>query len=200
MVKIRLRRVGAKKQASYRVVVTDSRAARDSRFIEVIGHYNPRTDPPTVSIKEDRALYWLDVGAQPTESVDRFFDKMGLPEKLKQQRTGGTKPGGKKAGAPAAAVVEMPAEAVDVPPPEAIAEPVAETVAAPPAEAVAEPVAEAVTAVAEAAEAPVKKTRTRRTAAEKAAEAAAKLAEEPVAEAAEAGAETLAEAAEEAGA
>jgi small subunit ribosomal protein S16 len=90
MVKIRLRRVGAKKQPSYRVVVTDSRAARDSRFIEIIGHYNPRTDPPTVVIKEERALYWLSVGAQPTDPVRRFFDTLGLPAKLKAQRSGAT--------------------------------------------------------------------------------------------------------------
>ena len=77
MVKIRLRRVGAKKQPSYRVVVTDSRAPRDGRFIETIGHYNPRTDPPTVVIKEDRALYWLSVGAQPSDAVARFLEKLG---------------------------------------------------------------------------------------------------------------------------
>ena len=57
MVKLRLRRVGAKKQASYRIVATDSRAPRDGRFIEVIGFYNPRTEPETVQIKEDRALH-----------------------------------------------------------------------------------------------------------------------------------------------
>ncbi len=72
MVKIRLRRVGAKKQPSYRIVVADSRSPRDGRFIENIGHYNPRTDPPTVVIKEDRALYWLSIGAQPTEAVERL--------------------------------------------------------------------------------------------------------------------------------
>ena len=84
MVKIRLRRVGAKKQPSYRVIVADSRVKRDGRFLEIIGHYNPRTDPPTVVIKEDRALYWLSVGAQPTDAVASFFVKMSLPDKLKQ--------------------------------------------------------------------------------------------------------------------
>jgi small subunit ribosomal protein S16 len=87
MVKIRLRRVGAKKQPSYRVVVTDSRAPRDGRFIEAIGFYNPRTEPETVQIKEDRALHWLSVGAQPTESVARLLDKQGTMarfERLKQ--------------------------------------------------------------------------------------------------------------------
>jgi small subunit ribosomal protein S16 len=87
MVKIRLRRVGAKKQASYRVVVADSRAPRDGRFIERIGIYNPRTDPETVRIKEDRALHWLSVGAQPTDAVARLLKNQGTLarfERLKQ--------------------------------------------------------------------------------------------------------------------
>ncbi len=87
MVKIRLRRVGAKKQPSFRIVVTDSRSPRDGRFIEVIGFYNPRTEPETVTIQEDRALYWLDVGAQPTRAVQRLLVKQGTWgrfERLKQ--------------------------------------------------------------------------------------------------------------------
>jgi len=87
MVKIRLRRVGAKKQPSYRIVVTDSRAPRDGRFIENIGSYNPRTEPETVKIEEERALYWLNVGAQPTEAVARLLRKQGTMarfERLKQ--------------------------------------------------------------------------------------------------------------------
>jgi small subunit ribosomal protein S16 len=88
MVKIRLRRVGKKKQPSYRVVVADSRSPRDGRFIETIGHYNPRTDPPTIEIKEERALHWLSHGAQPTEAVERMLKNMGTFEKLKQVRQG----------------------------------------------------------------------------------------------------------------
>ncbi len=88
MVKIRLRRVGAKKQASYRVVVADARAPRDGRFIEVIGFYNPRTEPETVKIKEDRALYWLDVGAQPTESVAQLLKKQGTLARFERLRQG----------------------------------------------------------------------------------------------------------------
>lgn len=88
MVKIRLRRVGKKKQASFRVVVADARSPRDGRFIEAIGHYNPRTDPPTVVIKEDRALYWLSNGAQPTSAVERMLRNMGTFEKLKQVHQG----------------------------------------------------------------------------------------------------------------
>ena len=70
MVKIRLRRTGAKKQPSYRVVVADSRSPRDGRFIEIIGHYNPRTEPATINIQEDRALYGLSVGAQMSDPVE----------------------------------------------------------------------------------------------------------------------------------
>ena len=69
MVRIRLRRVGRKKQASYRIVAADARSPRDGRFIEILGHYNPRTNPATVVIKEDRVMDWLKKGAQPTDSV-----------------------------------------------------------------------------------------------------------------------------------
>ena len=88
MVKIRLRRVGAKKQPSYRIVVADSRAPRDGRFIEVIGFYNPRTEPETVQIQEDRALHWLSVGAQPTEAVNRLLEKQGTLDRLARLRAG----------------------------------------------------------------------------------------------------------------
>jgi small subunit ribosomal protein S16 len=77
MVKIRLRRTGAKKQPSYRVVIADSRAPRNGRFIEIIGVYNPRTTPETVTINEERALHWLTVGAQPTEAVIRLLRNKG---------------------------------------------------------------------------------------------------------------------------
>ncbi len=88
MLKIRLRRVGAKKQPSYRIVVAESTAPRDGKFVEIIGHYNPRTEPETVVIKEDRALYWLSVGAQPTDAVNRFFKKRGTWERLARLRAG----------------------------------------------------------------------------------------------------------------
>ena len=80
MVKIRLRRVGAKKQPSYRLVVADSRAPRDGAFIEILGHYNPLTDPETVVIDEEKALGWLEQGAQPTvadEDKGRVIGKQG---------------------------------------------------------------------------------------------------------------------------
>jgi small subunit ribosomal protein S16 len=88
MVKIRLRRVGAKKQPHYRVVVTDSHSPRDGRFIETIGNYNPRTDPPTVEIDAERALYWLSVGAQPSAAVQRMLDKMGIMSQVSAVRQG----------------------------------------------------------------------------------------------------------------
>jgi small subunit ribosomal protein S16 len=89
MVKIRLRRTGAKKQPSYRVVVADARSPRDGRFIEIIGHYNPRTEPATVDIQEERALYWLSVGAQPTETVQYLLKNLGTLERFASLKQGG---------------------------------------------------------------------------------------------------------------
>jgi small subunit ribosomal protein S16 len=81
MVRIRLRRTGKKNQASFRVVVADSESPRDGRFIENIGFYNPRTDPPIIEIEADRARYWLSQGAQPSEPAARLLRKVGvLPE------------------------------------------------------------------------------------------------------------------------
>jgi small subunit ribosomal protein S16 len=77
-VRIRLTRVGAKKQPTYRVVVADSRSARDSRSIETIGHYNPRSEPVEVNIDEDRARQWLSKGAQPSDTVARLFRNAGI--------------------------------------------------------------------------------------------------------------------------
>lgn len=88
MVKIRLRRVGAKKQASFRVVVADSRAPRDGRFIEQIGFYNPRTEPETLRIDEARALHWLNVGAQPTDSAARLLSTAGTLDRFERLKQG----------------------------------------------------------------------------------------------------------------
>jgi small subunit ribosomal protein S16 len=77
-VRIRLTRVGATKQPAYRVVVSDSRNARDGRSIETIGHYNPRTDPVQVSIDEDRARKWLAQGAKPSNTVARLLRQAGV--------------------------------------------------------------------------------------------------------------------------
>ncbi|MGE0495721.1 MAG: 30S ribosomal protein S16 [Vulcanimicrobiota bacterium] len=81
MVKLRLTRVGKKKQPSYRLVAANSRSPRDGRFIEILGHYNPLTDPPTVVFKEERILDWLAKGAQPTEAMKRLLVNGGIWQK-----------------------------------------------------------------------------------------------------------------------
>lgn len=78
MVKIRLKRMGANKKPFYRVVVADSRAPRDGKFIEEIGYYNPMTDPADVKIDEEKAQKWLGTGAQPTDTVKKLFQKSGI--------------------------------------------------------------------------------------------------------------------------
>jgi small subunit ribosomal protein S16 len=78
VVKIRLRRMGAKKRPSYRIVVAESTAPRDGKFIEIIGTYDPLTDPATVRLNEERARHWLSVGAQPTETVRNLLRRAEL--------------------------------------------------------------------------------------------------------------------------
>lgn len=88
MVRIRLRRIGAKRQPSYRLVVADVEAPRNGRFIENIGFYNPRTVPDTLDINEERALYWLKVGAQPSESVLRLLTRQGTMQRFSRLKAG----------------------------------------------------------------------------------------------------------------
>lgn len=88
MVRIRLRRMGLKSQPSYRIVVTDQRSPRDGAFIEIIGHYNPRTQPSTEVIDEGRALHWLSVGAQPSEAVQRILNHMGTAARYERMKKG----------------------------------------------------------------------------------------------------------------
>ena len=76
--RIRLRRTGAKKRPSYRVVVAESQAPRDGSFVEIIGHYDPLTDPATVKIDADRAKHWLGHGAQPSDRVAKLLQKVGV--------------------------------------------------------------------------------------------------------------------------
>lgn len=90
MVRIRLRRVGSKKQPTYRIVVTDGGSPRDGRFIEKIGFYNPRTQPATVLLDEPRALYWLSVGAQPSDAVRHMMDQTGTYARFDRLRKGET--------------------------------------------------------------------------------------------------------------
>jgi small subunit ribosomal protein S16 len=97
LVKIRLRRTGAKGQPSYRVVVADSRCPRDGRFIEIIGHYNPRREPSEIVIDRDKALAWIAKGAQPSDSVHSLLARVGIVER---------RPLPVKAAAPAAPAAE----------------------------------------------------------------------------------------------
>ena len=82
MVRIRLQRTGRKKKPSYRVVVADSRAPRDGAFLEIIGHYDPLTDPVTLVIDEEKALKWLRQGAKPSETVAGLLKRQGITDKL----------------------------------------------------------------------------------------------------------------------
>jgi small subunit ribosomal protein S16 len=83
VVRIRLLRTGKRKQPNYRVVVSDQRSARDGRFIEIVGQYNPLTDPSTITIDEERALHWLGQGAQPSDSVTALLKRTGIWQKHK---------------------------------------------------------------------------------------------------------------------
>ena len=86
MVKIRLRRVGAKHRPIYRIVVADVRSPRDGAFIEVLGVYNPLTDPETVTIDQEKALSWLKNGAQPTDTVSRLLSKVGVMDQFRPRQ------------------------------------------------------------------------------------------------------------------
>lgn len=146
MLKIRLARVGKKKQPTYRVVVADSRAPRDGKYVEIIGQYNPRTEPNTFVIDEDKARDWMRKGAQPTERMQKLLATVGLmeaptfpPPKPKVE------PQAQRPATPAAAASAPAATATaeaEVPAAEAAAEEPAAETEAPAAEA-EEPVAEA---------------------------------------------------------
>ncbi len=81
-VKLRLTRVGKTKQPQYRIVAADARSPRDGRFIEILGHYNPRTEPSTLSIDNDKAVKWLSQGAQPTDRVRKLLEISGALEQF----------------------------------------------------------------------------------------------------------------------
>ena len=87
-VKLRLRRIGKKKQPMYKVVAADARAPRDGKFLESLGLYNPLTNPHTLELKEDRVLYWLGVGAQPTDTVMSLFRQKGITLKRELTKKG----------------------------------------------------------------------------------------------------------------
>jgi small subunit ribosomal protein S16 len=88
MVRIRLRRTGLKGQPSYRLVIADKESPRDGRFLEIVGFYNPRTEPATLVIKEDRIYDWMSRGALPTESVGQLFRTAGTLERFERFKKG----------------------------------------------------------------------------------------------------------------
>ncbi|MDR1774079.1 MAG: 30S ribosomal protein S16 [Clostridioides sp.] len=85
-VKIRLKRMGAHKKPFYRIVVADSRSPRDGKFIEEVGYYNPVSEPKQIVIKDEAAVKWLKVGAQPTDTVKRLFEKNGVMDKFNESK------------------------------------------------------------------------------------------------------------------
>ena len=91
MVRIRLRRVGRKKAPVYRIVVADSRSPRDGKFIEVVGHYAPRQSDGALSVKADRVNYWLDAGAQPTDTVRSLLRRAGVLKARHEARVAGAR-------------------------------------------------------------------------------------------------------------
>ena len=109
MLRIRLRRTGKAKQPSYRVVVADQRAPRDGAFVENLGHYNPRTDPTTFEVNEERVRHWLAKGAQPSETVHRLLHQRGLIDEAPPKHA--THPSKAEARAEAAAQSKAEAEA-----------------------------------------------------------------------------------------
>ncbi len=121
MLRIRLSRVGKKKQPSYRLVVADSRAPRDGAFLKIIGHYNPRTQPTTLVVKEDEAVEWLRRGAQPSETAAKLLTRIGVMERAGRapvvwDRKTPVKPKRPEEEAPAeAAAAEAPTEAEAAP-------------------------------------------------------------------------------------
>jgi small subunit ribosomal protein S16 len=122
VVRIRLRREGKPKQPRYRVVVADARSPRDGRFIEIIGQYNPLTEPSTIAIDNDKALAWLRKGAQPSEQVKSLLKRTGIwSEYVKDKGPGPRKQKRRKTVAPASAGTDE-ARAPEEPPPAAAME------------------------------------------------------------------------------
>jgi small subunit ribosomal protein S16 len=88
MVRIRLRRTGQKGQPSYRIIAADKESPRDGKFLEILGHYNPLTEPSTIFLKEERVYDWLSKGAQPSESVEKLFKQVGFTERYERFKAG----------------------------------------------------------------------------------------------------------------
>lgn len=88
MVRIRLRRIGLKGQPTYRIVAADKESPRDGRFLEILGFYNPRTQPATIHVQEDRVYHWMKNGALPTESVEQVFKTAGVLDRFERFKKG----------------------------------------------------------------------------------------------------------------
>jgi small subunit ribosomal protein S16 len=158
LLRIRLSRVGKKKQPAYRIVVADSRSPRDGAFLKIIGHYNPLTDPATLVVKEEEAVHWLQKGAQPSETAAKLLTRMGVMERAGKapfHYQGKDVPAGPRpkkgvetppAPAPVKAVAAAPepVAAVDAPEADAAPAPEVEVVEAQAVEPAAEPEAEPV--------------------------------------------------------
>ena len=144
MLRIRLRRVGKKKRPAYRLVVADSRAPRDGAFVDIIGHYDPLTDPATLTIDAEKAREWLSKGAQPSETAVRLLSRQGLvaPPPLKAP----PKAPPNAAEAPKVAAKKAPGHVAEAappePPPEAAIESIKEEAPLAEVEAPAEPASE----------------------------------------------------------
>ena len=148
MVRIRLKRVGAKKHPFYRIVVVDQRAARDGAFIEQIGTYDPFPDPPEIKIDEEKVAKWMKNGAQPSDSVVSLFQTQGIlpkvttvaaaPEAAKKAAPKAAAKAAPKAAATATAVADPPEEVAEETPAEEVAEATDEVAAETPAEDAAE--------------------------------------------------------------
>jgi len=148
MVRIRLKRVGAKKHPFYRIVVADQRAARDGAFIEQIGTYDPFPDPPEIKIDEEKVAKWMKNGAQPSDSVVSLFQTQGIlpkvttvaaaPEAAKKAAPKAAAKAAPKAAATATAVADPPEEVAEETPAEEVAEATDEVAAEAPAEDAAE--------------------------------------------------------------
>jgi small subunit ribosomal protein S16 len=151
MLRIRLSRIGKRKQPSYRIVVTDQRNPREGAHLEIIGHYNPLTNPATITLKEERAIHWLQVGAQPSDTAAKILTRSGVMEQAgrpaavwsgKQMAPGAKKRKAQESAAAAPAPAPAPAAAAPAVTAEAPAEEAPAT-PEPPDEAAAAPEAEA---------------------------------------------------------
>ena len=158
MLRIRLSRVGKRKQPAYRLVVTDSRHPRESAHKEIVGHYNPLTNPPTLTLKDERIIHWLHVGAQPSDTAAKILTKAGIMEQAGRapvvHQGKEVPPGrrGKRGDKIPAEAAPAPAPAAAAPAATAVAEAPAEAPAAEPEAAAPEPEAEATAEVTEPTE------------------------------------------------